>query len=166
MEPTRRILTASAIRTPSASSTPTATGLPSGDSAHAPRLLPTNTRRFDAGARVRRSAGLTLIDTSTWKLEMVQRDATTATRAGGTLLASTTGYPELRGIGLRGYDLDGRQRFHLFGTRAVSVLARLDERVFVVGDGGLTRAVDARTGCVELFVHELPELLVGSMRRY
>jgi hypothetical protein len=86
--------------------------------------------------------------------------------AGGTLLASAAGYPELEGIGLRGYDLDGDQRFHLFGTRAVSVLARLDERVFVENGDGLTRAVDARTGRVQLVVREVPELLVGNMRRY
>jgi hypothetical protein len=110
-------------------------------------------------------AGLSLIDTRTWNVEAVQREATAATMAGGTLLASTAPYPELEAIGLRGYDLDGDQRFHLFGTRAVSVLARLDERVFV-DDGALTRAVDARTGRVLRVVREVPELLVGSMQRY
>ena len=32
--------------------------------------------------------------------------------AGGTLLASAVGHPELPGIGLRGYDLDGDARFY------------------------------------------------------
>jgi hypothetical protein len=115
---------------------------------------------------VTHAAGLSLIDTRTWKVETVQRDATAATMAGGTLLASTAAYPELEAIGLRGYDLDGDERFHVFGTRAVSVLARLDDRVFVENGDGLTRAVDARTGRVRLVVREVPELLVGSMLRY
>jgi len=95
----------------------------------------------------------------------VQRAATTATMAGGTLLASAAGYPELDGIGLRGYDFDGDQRFHVFGSRAVSVLGRLDGRVFV-DDGGVSYAVDARMGRVARIVRQVPELLVGSMRRY
>jgi hypothetical protein len=114
---------------------------------------------------VTHAAGLSLIDTGTWKVETVQRDATSVTMAGGTLLASTAGFPELQAIGLRGYDLDGDERFHLFGTRAVSVLARLDERVFV-DDGAGTRAVDARTGRLGPLVRVVPELLVGSMQRY
>lgn len=114
---------------------------------------------------VTHAAGLSLIDTRTWKVETVQRDATAATMAGGTLLASAVGYPELPGIGLRGYDLDGDERFHVFGSRAVSVLARLDERAFV-DDGAATYAVDTRTGRARRVVREVPELLVGSMQRY
>jgi hypothetical protein len=114
---------------------------------------------------VTHAAGLSVVDTRTWKVETVQRSATAATMVGGTLLASAAGYPELEGIGLRGYDVDGDQRFHLFGRRAVSVLGRLDGRVFV-GDGGATYAVDARTGRVARIVRQVPELLVGSMRRY
>ncbi|HKG10157.1 MAG TPA: hypothetical protein VKB07_06250 [Gaiellaceae bacterium] len=114
---------------------------------------------------VTQAAGLSVVDTRTWKVEAVQRAATAATMAGGTLLASAAGYPELEGIGLRGYNLDGDQRFHVFGSRAVSVLGRLDGRVFV-DDGGATYAVDARTGRVARIVRQVPELLVGSMRRY
>lgn len=111
------------------------------------------------------AAGLSLVDTRTWRTETIQHDATAATMAGGTLLASVAGFPELKPIGLRGYDLDGDQRFHLFGARAVSVLTRLDERVFV-DTGGVTRAVDARTGRVGVVVRQVPELLVGNMQRY
>lgn len=112
---------------------------------------------------VTEAAGLSVVDTRTWKAEMLQRSVTAATMVGGTLLASAAGYPELEGIGLLGYDLDGDQRFHLFGRRAVSVLGRLDGRVFVDDD---TYAVDAGTGRVARVVRQLPELLVGSMRRY
>jgi hypothetical protein len=111
------------------------------------------------------AAGLSLVDTRTWKTETIQRDATAATMAGGTLLASVSGFPALQPIGLRGYDLDGDQRFHLFGAQAVSVLARLDERVFV-DTGGVARAVDPRTGRIGRVVRHVPELLAGSMRRY
>jgi hypothetical protein len=45
------------------------------------------------------------------------------------------------------------------------VLGRLDGRVFV-DDGGATYAVDARTGRVARVARQVPELLVGSMRRY
>jgi hypothetical protein len=114
---------------------------------------------------VTHAAGLSLIDTRTWKVETIQRGATTATMAGTTLLAAAAGYPELPGIGLRAYDLDGDERFHLFGRRAVSVLARLDERAFV-DDGDATYAVDIRTGRVLRVARQVPELLVGSMQRY
>jgi hypothetical protein len=115
---------------------------------------------------VTHAAGLTLVDTRNWSVETVQRDATTATVAAGTLLAYAVGYPELSGIGLRGYELDGDQRFHLFGFRGVSVLERLDERVFV-DDGAFTHAVDARRGrVVRRVTRNLPQLLVGSMQRY
>jgi hypothetical protein len=110
-------------------------------------------------------AGLTLVDTRTWSVETLHRDATSATAAAGTLLASSGGYPDLPGIGLRGYDLDGDQRFHLFAARAVNVLERLDERVFV-DDGATTHAVDARMGRVHSAPRELPQLLVGNMQRY
>jgi hypothetical protein len=90
-------------------------------------------------------AGLTLVDTRTWSVETVQGNATAVTAAAGTLLASASGYPDRPGIGLRGYDLDGDLRFHLFGSRNVAVLEQLDERVFIA-DGSVTHAVDARMG--------------------
>jgi hypothetical protein len=110
-------------------------------------------------------AGLSLIDTRSWSVETVQRDATSATTAGGTLVAWASGYPELPAIGLRGYDLDGDLRFHLFGSRGAAVLERLDERVFV-DDGAVTHAVDARVGRIVRVMSEVPQLLVGSMQRY
>jgi hypothetical protein len=110
-------------------------------------------------------AGLALVDTRTWAVETLHRDATTATAAAGTLLASSAGSPNLPGIGLRGYDFDGDQRFHLFAARAVSVLERLDERVFV-HDGATTYAVDARMGRVHRAPREVPQLLTGTMQRY
>jgi hypothetical protein len=109
-------------------------------------------------------AGLSLIDTRSWSVETVQRDATSATTAGGTLVAWVSG-PELQAIGLRGYDLDGDERFHLFGSRGAAVLERLDERVFV-DDGAVTYAVDARAGRIVRVVSQVPQLLVGSMQRY
>jgi hypothetical protein len=110
-------------------------------------------------------AGLTLVDTRTWSFETVQPDATAATAAGGTLLAWAGGWPDLPAIGLRGYDLDGDERFHLFGAHCVTVLEQVDERVFVDTHLGM-RAVDARTGSVARSPRELPHLLVGSMQRY
>jgi hypothetical protein len=110
-------------------------------------------------------AGLTLVDTRTWSLETLHRDATTATVAAGSLLASSDGFPDLPGIGLRGYDLDGDRRFHLFTSRAVNVLGHVDERVFV-DDGVSTRVVDARTGRVLRAPRSLPHLLVGTMQPY
>ena len=109
------------------------------------------------------AAGLTLVDTHTWSVETLHRDATTATVAGGTLLASAEGH-DLTAIGL-GYDLDGAERFHLFGARGISVLERLDERVFV-DDGASTHAVNVRTGrIVRRLSRNLPQLLVGSTQR-
>jgi hypothetical protein len=110
-------------------------------------------------------AGLTLVDTRTWSVETLHREATSATAAAGTVLASSGGDPDLPGIGLRGYDLDGDRRFHVFGARAIHVLERLDERVFV-DDGAKTHAVDARMGRIQPAPRDLPQLLVGTMQRY
>ncbi len=117
------------------------------------------------GGVVTTVAGLSLVDTRTWSVRTLDRAASSADVVAGTLLASANGFPERPGIGLKAFDLEGNQRFHLFGSRSVSVLEHLDERVFVDAGSG-TRAVDARSGGLVRAPRNLPHLLVGSMQRY
>jgi hypothetical protein len=57
------------------------------------------------------AAGLTLVDVRAWKARVVDRDATTVTVAGDTLL--TRGYAQRPPTSIRAFDLAGRARFEL-----------------------------------------------------
>ena len=63
-------------------------------------------------------SGLLLTDTRSWTTRLLQRDATTVTLAGGSLLAYGGGYDSAAdtspGAGLTIYGLDGTRRAHLF----------------------------------------------------
>ena len=78
--------------------------------------------------RVRKAAGLKLLHTRRWSLRVVDpRAAGVAVAAGRALAFAAVAMPSPRGggasisgIGLRGYDRDGKRRFHLFASRAIS----------------------------------------------
>jgi hypothetical protein len=111
-------------------------------------------------------AGLTLLDTSSWSARLLDRSANSVTYVSGTVLATSQALSVKleRGVGLLGFDRTGTRRFHLFGDRAVSVLERLDERVFVE-EGGAIRAVDVRRGRIVPVPRQVPQLLTGTMQR-
>jgi hypothetical protein len=93
-------------------------------------------------------AGLTLIDTRRWRARTIDRRATDAVLASGTLLASSFfefGTQIAEGSGLSGYSLDGRRRFHLFGKDPIVGVQALGRKAFVGRLQG-NALVDVRTG--------------------
>jgi hypothetical protein len=76
------------------------------------------------GLRMRQTpAGLALVHTRAWEARVIEPGASQVTQAGRTLLATGVrcepAARSCRGIGLRGYSLDGSLRFHLFGTESL-----------------------------------------------
>jgi hypothetical protein len=100
------------------------------------------------------TAGVTVIDTSTWTARTVAPGATSARLAGGRLLVySEPGFrPRSRGVGLRMYTRDGRRLVrHLFGDRKLEVeVLGEDVAVFRPDDfrARATEIVRARTGAL------------------
>jgi hypothetical protein len=88
-------------------------------------------------------AGLRLVDTGDWRLREVDPEASDVRVEGDLLLA--TGARS----GLRAYDLDGRERFRLFGREAVWVADTYRGRAYVeFPDGDAVRVVDLARGRV------------------
>lgn len=66
--------------------------------------------------------GLALVHTGAWEARLIEPGASQLTQAGRTLLATGVRCEtatHCRGIGLRGYTLDGSLRFHLFGNESL-----------------------------------------------
>jgi hypothetical protein len=111
-------------------------------------------------------AGVTLVDTTSWRARKLVVRANGFAVAADTLLATLHDpFDEGPGIGLRGFTRDGSSRFHVFGEQQVGLVGSLDDRVFVDAIGG-TRVVEARSGRVSRWRGDVPYVLVGSMRRY
>jgi hypothetical protein len=93
-----------------------------------------------------RPAGLTLVNTLTWSARKIDRRATSAVMARGTLLASSFLYSGGRtlGSGLTGYSLAGTRKFHRYGDDPVSVQP-LGSKALVWRPRRAT-LIDARTG--------------------
>jgi hypothetical protein len=86
------------------------------------------------------AAGLTLLDTRTWRVRMVNPRVRDIRVVSGTILAWNR-----RADGLWGYARDGSLKFHLFTGHQVAVGAIWSRRVRVLVDRR-TRFVDARSG--------------------
>jgi hypothetical protein len=92
-----------------------------------------NDGRKEKGLEVTRPAGLELIDTSTWRVRLVDPDASGVSVSGETLLASSfridrvveNGKPvqKVSGIGIRAYRADGSRLWRRYGGQAVSATA-------------------------------------------
>lgn len=96
-------------------------------------------------------AGLVLVDTRTWRTRHIEPGATSVIKAGGRLLATGTRCDSrsgtCRGIGLRGYTLDGRPTFHLFGSESVTVDGWADGLAYLSDcNSSCYRIADTRSG--------------------
>jgi hypothetical protein len=90
-------------------------------------------------------AGLTLVDTRRWRARMIDPRITDVALASGTLLASSFLDRARSGSGLTAYSLNGRRKYHLFGSDPLFVQA-IGRNALV---GGLRRGIaliEARTG--------------------
>ena len=100
--------------------------------------------------------GLSVIDTGDWTTRTLDENAWGARFAGSTLLAW------YQKGGLNGYSVDGAERYHLFGTDALNVVATYGSRAFVAFDHKPLHVIDAPTGRVVGTRRALPRLLDSS----
>ena len=82
---------------------------------------------------VSEAAGVRLIDVGTWSVRTLAENASAAVVAGDTILAfgGTNGPGGPRGIGLRAFDREGRERFHVFGDRHVGAVSAVGRYAYV-----------------------------------
>jgi len=117
----------------------------------------------DFDRTVTRAAGLSLVDTRSWKARTIDREADGYVVAPGLVLATgpTTG--------LTAYGLDGRRRFRLFGGQRASVLSVYAGRAYVdilrsVGRPEQVRIVDLSSGRdLGTRAEAVPTLLIAAM---
>jgi hypothetical protein len=115
-----------------------------------------------------RPTGLVAVDTSSWDVRTIDRGGTSFRVADDLLLAWGAASNEVVGppvgIGLKAYDLEGRERFHLFDGQLVSAYPVYGGRAYVsTADARELRVVDLATGTVVATRQErLPLLLLGA----
>jgi hypothetical protein len=99
-------------------------------------------------------AGLSLIDTSTWTVRMLDPNPMRFSFADGLLLAysdiGASPPPEAAPTptGLTAYSLDGSQRFHLFGSAPISLLDAVGNLAYTSPDSRGTDVIDLDRGQV------------------
>jgi hypothetical protein len=89
-------------------------------------------------------AGLTLVDARRWRARTIDAHTTDAALVSGTLLASSFLDRRGSGSGLTGYSLNGRRKYHLFGSDPIFVQP-IGRNALVGGLRGST-LIEARTG--------------------
>jgi hypothetical protein len=120
----------------------------------------------DATRGALRPAGLAVVDTTSWKVQTIDPDAMSFTRADDLLVATGGRWDDKAnreiGIGLSVYGLDGTLRVRLFdGRQAWAQVYR--GRAFVSLGGGQTlRVVDLARGAITGMRSAIPLLLLGS----
>jgi hypothetical protein len=98
--------------------------------------------------------GLRLVDTADWSFRVVDEDARWVERSDDQLLAYASLWDsaaqETRGIGLRGYALDGTRRFHVLDERPIAGVLALGDRAYaLLDDAGTAAVVDLQTAKVQ-----------------
>jgi hypothetical protein len=94
-------------------------------------------------------AGLSLIDTGDWSLRAIDGETSDFSMFDSTLLAfgdTSWGDSTQKGIGLRGYDLGGRERFHVLRTTKVGWVEASGDLAYVFVDNRRRIVVDAASG--------------------
>jgi hypothetical protein len=114
------------------------------------------------------SAGVRIVDTSTWRTTALDARASALAVAGGRLLATASNWDSRTrlewGVGLVAYERDGTPRFHLFGDDSVYVQAAGDRALAFRGGPPRYAVVDITTGRVldEVAGGFVPLLLDGD----
>jgi hypothetical protein len=97
-------------------------------------------------------AGLSLIDVRDWSKRTLDERASEFSFAAGTLLAygisGDSAIQTIDGMGLTAYDLEGKERFHLFADEAIYYVETAGPFAYVWRDGTSPVAVDLRSGAV------------------
>ncbi len=94
-------------------------------------------------------AGVTVIDTRTWRGELITSRAGAATPAPGAVLVydGTHGEPQEAGIGLRAYTRDGRRLFHALDQELVDDVQVAEGRAYA-SSSAARHLVNVRSGQV------------------
>jgi hypothetical protein len=103
------------------------------------------------GAEQTTPAGLALIDVRRWTKRILDEHASQFSFSAGTLLAYGTTWTDAtqeRGMGLTGYGLDGRERFHLFENEPIYFVETAGPYAYVWRGRQSPVAVDLRSGKV------------------
>jgi hypothetical protein len=125
--------------------------------------------RLAGGHEQTTPAGLGLIDVRHWTKRALDEHASQFSFSAGILLAYGTTWnsatQETRGMGLTGYGLDGKRRFHLFADEPIYYLETAGLYAYVWRDGGPPVVVDLRSGSVSRELDryrgsDLPALMV------
>lgn len=97
-------------------------------------------------------AGLVVVDTNTWQIRRIDRDATWVVHSDGVLLATGGTSDSSRRVstsmGLAAYTADGSRRFRLFDGEHVLVWRAFRGRAYVGKNGEPFRIVDIASGRV------------------
>jgi hypothetical protein len=103
----------------------------------------------DSGPSGQAAAGLTLVDTRHWSARTIDPRASDTVLVAGRLLASSFLFDRrgqlTGGSGLTGYSLQGRRRFHRYGSQPITGVQPLGRRA-LVGARAAISLVDARSG--------------------
>jgi hypothetical protein len=95
------------------------------------------------------AAGLSLIDTSDWSIRKLDDETSDFALLDSTLLAygdTSWANPTQNGIGLRGYDVGGREIFHVLQGTKVGWIEASGDLVYVFVDDRRRIVVDAMSG--------------------
>jgi hypothetical protein len=95
---------------------------------------------FDYSGAAGEPAGLTLLDTADWSVREIDEEAGDALRVGDTLLAFGADR------GLVGYDLLGRELFHLLDGKQLDLVETARGLLYALGRGERRVVVDAASG--------------------
>jgi hypothetical protein len=97
------------------------------------------------------AAGLSLLDTSDWTIRKIDEETSDFSLFDSSLLAfgdTSWGDPTQKAIGLSGYDLTGRQLFHVFDGRRVGWIEASGDLAYVSIDERRRIVLDAASGRV------------------
>src|SRR5918994_3273897 len=100
---------------------------------------------FDSHSSGEDPAGLTIVDTRSWRTRAIDQRTTDAALVSGTLLASSFLGTRASGNGLTGYSLTGARRWHRFGSNPIWGVQPIGRNALV---GGPSRSalIEAATG--------------------
>jgi hypothetical protein len=96
-----------------------------------------------------RAAGLSLVDTRDWSIRTLDEETSDLSVAGSRLLAfgdTSWGDPSAKGIGLVGYDFDGRRLFQVLKGKWIGWIETSGDVVYAVVDDRRRTVVDALSG--------------------
>ncbi len=100
---------------------------------------------FDSHSSGDHPAGLTIVDTRSWRSRAIDQRTTDAALVSGTLLASSFLGTRSFGSGLTGYSLNGARRWHRFGSSPIWGVQPIGRNALVGGPSTIA-LIEAATG--------------------